>query len=74
LKNGAGGSPDSITWSTTTDIMYANGCYPSIALSFDGYTPPNPNGTTSNLSLTETHEIACGTATVEYGFGYLVAN
>jgi hypothetical protein len=74
LKNGAGGAPGSITWSTTTNTMYANGCYPSIALSFDGYTPPNPNGKTSNLSLTETHETACGTATVEYGFGYLVAN
>jgi hypothetical protein len=51
LKNGTGGSaPTSITWSTTTDIMYSNGCYPSIALSFDGYTPPNQNGSTSNLS------------------------
>src|SRR5580693_6568957 len=41
--------------------MYVNGCYPSIALSFDGSAPPNPNGTTSNLNLTETHETACGT-------------
>ncbi len=75
LKNGTGGTaPTSITWSTMTDIIYANGCYPSVAISFDGYTPPNPNGSTSNLSVTETHEKACGTSTVEYSFGYLVAN
>jgi hypothetical protein len=75
LKNGAGGSaPTSIEWSTMSDTIYSNGCYPSVALSFDGYTPPNPNGSTSNLSVTETHEKACGTSTVEYSFGYLVAN
>jgi hypothetical protein len=56
------------------DVPYSTGCYPSVAISFDGYTPPNPNGTTSNLSVTETHETACGTAPIDYMFGYLVAN
>jgi hypothetical protein len=71
-KLGTMGSSPTLTWSNT-DIPYsAGGCYPSVAISFDGYTPPNPNGSTSNLSVTETHEIACGTATIEYSFGYLV--
>jgi len=75
LKNGVGGSaPTSIEWSTITNVPYSTGCYPSVAISFDGYTPPNPNGTTSNLSVTETHETACGTAPIDYMFGYLVAN
>jgi hypothetical protein len=75
LKNGTGGSaPTSIDWSTLSDVIYSNGCYPSVALSFDGYTPANEAGTTSNLSLTETHEIACGTAAIDYGFGYLVSH
>jgi hypothetical protein len=75
LKNGSGGSaPTSIDWSIDTNVPYANGCYPSVAISFDGYTPPNQNGNTSNLSLTETHEIACGTSTIEYKFGYLVSS
>jgi hypothetical protein len=66
LKNGKGGSaPSSITWSTSQNDSYATGCYPSVALSFSGYTP-------SNLSLTETHETACGVAAVQYSFGYPV--
>ena len=73
LKNGTGGSaPTSITWSTDQGVIYVdNGCYPSVALSFSGYTP-------SYLSLTETHDTAtvglsdCGSAsTVKYSFGYL---
>ncbi len=66
LKNGTAGSPPtSITWSTTQNTTYATGCYPSIALSFDGYTA-------SNLSLTETHETKCAAAaTEEYSFGVL---
>ena len=66
LKNGTGGSaPTSITWSTDQGVTYADaGCYPSVALSFSGYTP-------SYLSLTETHETACGVATTVASFGYL---
>jgi hypothetical protein len=67
-----GSSPTSITWSMTasgtplTNIAYGTGCYPSVALAFDGYTPP------SQVSLTETHETACGSATItDYSFGYL---
>jgi hypothetical protein len=70
-----GSSPTSITWSTTTsgslntNIYYATGCYPSVALAFDGYTAPSP----SEVSVTETHETACGSATMtEYWFGYLI--
>jgi hypothetical protein len=65
-KNGMGGTPPtSITWSTDVDISYSTGCYPSVALSFNGYTP-------SNLSVTETHETGCGSAkTIEYSFGYM---
>jgi hypothetical protein len=75
LTPGAGGSaPTSISWSTSVNNFYANGCYPSIALSFDGSTPANSgNGKTSNLSLTETHETECGTAPIDYSFGYLVS-
>jgi hypothetical protein len=59
-------APTSITWSTNTDASYATGCYPSVAIAFYGYTP-------SNLSVTETHETACGSATtMDYSFGYLV--
>jgi hypothetical protein len=68
-----GTSPTSITWSATTsgspntNIPYANGCYPSVALAFDGYTPP------SLVSVTETHEAACGSATTTaYWFGHLI--
>jgi hypothetical protein len=68
-----GTSPTSITWSATTsgspntNIPYANGCYPSVALAFDGYTPP------SLVSVTETHEAACGSAnTTAYFFGHLI--
>ena len=68
-----GSSPKSITWSVTTsgtpdtNIYYATGCYPSVALAFDGYTPP------SQVSVTETHETACGSASItDYWFGYLV--
>jgi hypothetical protein len=67
LKNGTGGSgPTSIEWSTDQGVTYVDaGCYPSVALSFSGSTP-------SNLSLTETHEVACNSATtVQYSFGYL---
>jgi hypothetical protein len=60
-------APTSITWSTDTDVSYATGCYPSVAIAFYGYTP-------SSLSLTETHETACGSATtMEASFGYLVS-
>ena len=66
-------SPTSITWSTTTsgtpntNIPYATGCYPSVALAWDGHTPP------SQVGVTETHETACGSATTtEYVFGYLI--
>ena len=63
-----GSSPTSITWSTTANIPYANGCYPSVALAFDGYTPSS-----SQVSVTETHETACGMAGLtEYSFGYLI--
>ncbi len=63
-----GSSPTSITWSTTANIPYANGCYPSVALAFDGYTP-----SASQVSVTETHETACGMASLtEYSFGYLI--
>jgi hypothetical protein len=70
-----GATPTSITWSKTGDISYATGCYASVALSFDGHTPANPTtGSTTNLSLTATNEIDCGSAsTIEYSFGYLVA-
>lgn len=63
VKKGAGGAaPTSITWSTTNST-YATGCYPSVAISFYG----DPS-----LSLTETHETACSTATtIQYSFGYL---
>jgi hypothetical protein len=68
-----GTSPTSITWSATTsgspntNIPYANGCYPSVALAFDGHTPP------SLVSVTETHEAACGSAnTTAYFFGHLI--
>jgi len=66
LQNGPGDSaPTSITWTPDTDTPYATGCYPSIALAFYGYTP-------SSLSLTETNETACGSATtMDYSFGYL---
>lgn len=73
VKNGTMGLPPTLTWSNTGIPYSAGGCYPSVALSFDGYTPPNQDGNTSNLSVTETHETACGTATVDYSFGYLVA-
>jgi hypothetical protein len=68
LKDGPHDSaPTSITWSTDANISYSTGCYPSVALAFYGYTP-------SSLSLTETHETACGSATtMEYSFGYLVS-
>ncbi|HLN02758.1 MAG TPA: hypothetical protein VK335_25945 [Bryobacteraceae bacterium] len=60
-------APTSINWSTVTDVSYATGCYPSVAIAFYGYTP-------SSLSLTETHETACGSATtMESSFGYLVS-
>jgi len=68
-----GSSPTSITWSATTsgipntNIPYATGCYPSVALAWDGHTTP------SQVSVTETHETACGSATTtEYSFGYLI--
>jgi hypothetical protein len=66
LTNGMGGiPPTSITWSTDVDISYATGCYPSVALSFNGYTA-------TNLSVTETHETGCGSAiTIDYRFGDL---
>lgn len=66
LKNGTlGSAPSSITWSTTSET-YTTGCYPSVAVAFYGDTP-------SSLSLTETHETACGSATtMESSFGYLV--
>jgi hypothetical protein len=69
-----GSTPTSITWSTVLNNYYADGYYPSVALSFDGYTPANGNGSTSNISVTETHETDIGTATVGYGFGYLVSS
>jgi len=71
----AGTPPTSITWSSSVDNYYATGCYPSVALSFDGLAPSNPTtGSTSSLSLTATNEIDCGTgSTIEYSFGYLVA-
>lgn len=70
-----GATPTSITWSTSANNNYGTGCYPSVALSFDGQTPANPTtGSTSSLSLTATNEIDCGSAsTIEYSFGYLVA-
>jgi len=68
-----GTSPTSITWSATTsgspntNIPYGDGCYPSVALAFDGYTPP------SQVSVTETHEAACGSAnTTAFSFGHLI--
>ena len=71
-----GAPPTSITWSTTVNNPYATGCYPSVALSFDGYTPVNPsNASSSGVSLTATNEIECGDAsTIDYWFGYLVSN
>jgi hypothetical protein len=63
IKKGA--DPVSITWTPDADTSFATGCYPSIAIAFYGYTP-------SGLSLTETNETACGSATtVDYSFGYL---
>lgn len=62
-----GSSPTSIAWSTTTNVPYATGCYPSLALAFDGYTPP------SQVSVTETHATVCGSAsTTDFWFGYLI--
>ncbi len=68
-----GSSPTSITWSATTsgipntNIPYGTGCYPSVALAWDGHAPP------SQVSVTETHETACGSAaTTEYAFGHLI--
>jgi hypothetical protein len=65
----SGASPTSIAWSTNssdTNISYATGCNPSVALAFDGYTPP------SQVSVTETHATSCGTASsTQYSFGYL---
>jgi hypothetical protein len=70
-----GSSPTSIAWSVTTsgspktNIPYATGCYPSVALAFDGYTAPSP----SEVSVTETHETECGNAYMtEFSFGYLI--
>jgi hypothetical protein len=70
-----GSSPTSIVWSVTTsgspntNIPYAMGCYPSVALAFDGHTAPSP----SEVSVTETHETECGNAYMtEYWFGYLI--
>lgn len=75
LKDGTGGTPPtSIDWNPNSNMPYSNGCYPSVALAFDGYTPANAEGATSYISLTETHETACGTAPIEYSFGYLVSN
>ncbi len=63
-----GKTPASITWSSDVNVAYSTGCYPSVALAFYGYTA-------SSLSLTETHETACGSATtVDASFGYLVAS
>ena len=69
----SGASPSSITWSTTssgtpdTNIPYATGCYPSVALAFDGYVSP------SQVSVTETHQTACGSASsTQYAFGDLI--
>ncbi len=64
----SGKTPTSITWSTDVNIPYANGCYPSVALFFDGST-----GTTSSVGVAETHETACGTAKINYSFGYLTS-
>jgi hypothetical protein len=65
-----GSSPTSITWSTTssdTNIVYDTGCYPSVALAYDG--PFSP----SQVSVTETHETSCGKAdTTVYYYGHLV--
>jgi len=63
-----GATPTSITWSTSENNSYANGCYPSVALFFDGST-----GTTSSVGVAETHETACGTAKINYSFGYLTS-
>jgi hypothetical protein len=61
-----GAAPASITWTPDADTPYATGCYPSIALAYYG-------DTASSLSLTETNETACGSATtIDYSFGYLV--
>jgi len=66
-----GTSPTSITWSTTSgspsNIAYGTGCYPSVALAFDGHTPPDL------VSVTETHEADCGSASMtHYWFGHLI--
>jgi hypothetical protein len=67
-----GATPTSVTWSTSANNPYGTGCYPSVALSFDGHAPGT--GSTASLSLTATNEIDCGTAsTIQYSFGYLVA-
>jgi hypothetical protein len=60
-----GSAPTSITWSSQ-GTTYSSGCYPSVALSFAGSSP-------SDLSVTETHETACGSATtVDASFGFLM--
>ena len=68
-----GTSPTSITWSVTTsgspntNIPYATGCYPSVALAWDGNAPPD------DVSVTETHEANCGSATTtSYWYGHLI--
>jgi hypothetical protein len=74
-----GPSPTSITWSTTTsgtldtNIPYATGCYPSVALATDGYTASLIPSSPSQVSVTETHAIACGSAVMShYSYGYLL--
>jgi hypothetical protein len=66
-----GSSPTSIIWSVDTsgtadtNIRYADGCYPSVALGFGPYAP-------SDVTVTETHLTACGSAgTTQFSFGYL---
>jgi hypothetical protein len=69
-----GSSPTSISWSTTssgtadTNIIYATGCYPSVALAFGDTSPELP----SNVTVTETHQTACGSASsTQYWYGFL---
>jgi hypothetical protein len=68
-----GSSPTSITWSVSTsgildtNIPYATGCSPSVALAFAGHTPK------SQVSVSETHAAACGGPSMtESLFGHLV--
>jgi hypothetical protein len=66
----------SITWALKGETPFKDtggnnvvGCYPSLALAGYSYTEPI---TASQMSLTETHETACGAATVDASFNFIV--